>query len=200
MGADDRQSLDETPDASTESAAEKTDSQVNAIPAETTETDQTSAGSDQGGLPDWAVRQIEALQGGGEAEEATARQTDELSAQPSEDTEQQLPDWAAQRMAQMQAPEIVAEPVASAAMAAQIQRSAPNLKMMLDLPLDATVELGRAELPLAQVLSLQHGSVIQLDRLPGEPLDLLVNGQLVARGEIVVLNDTFAFRITELVE
>jgi flagellar motor switch protein FliN/FliY len=71
---------------------------------------------------------------------------------------------------------------------------------MLDLPLDATVELGRAELPLAQVLSLQHGSVIQLDRLPGEPLDLLVNGQLVARGEIVVLNDTFAFRITELVE
>jgi flagellar motor switch protein FliN/FliY len=219
MGADDRQSLDETPDASTESAAEKTDSQVNAIPAETTETDQTSAGSDQGGLPDWAVRQIEALQGGGETEEATSRQTDELSAQPSEDSEQQLPDWAAQRMAQMQAPEIVAEPVASAApaataydapvvgsgaldsaMAAQIQRSAPNLKMMLDLPLDATVELGRAELPLAQVLSLQHGSVIQLDRLPGEPLDLLVNGQLVARGEIVVLNDTFAFRITELVE
>jgi|LSQX01.2.fsa_nt_gb flagellar motor switch protein FliN/FliY len=219
MSADDQQSLSETSDASAESAAEEVDNQADTISAETTEADQTSAGSDQGGLPDWAVRQIEALQGGGETEKAPSRQADELSAQPSEDTEQQLPDWAAQRMAQMQASEMVAEPVASAApaataydapvvgsgaldpaMAAQIQRNAPNLEMMLDLPLDATVELGRAELPLAQVLSLQPGSVIQLDRLPGEPLDLLVNGQLVARGEIVVLNDTFAFRITELVE
>jgi len=93
-------------------------------------------------------------------------------------------------------PEVASEP----RIAEQLHQSAPNLDLMLDLPLDVTVELGRAEVPLANVLGLRAGSVIQLDRLPGEPLDLLVNGQLVARGEIVVLNDTFAFRITDLIE
>jgi flagellar motor switch protein FliN/FliY len=85
-------------------------------------------------------------------------------------------------------------------MPAQFAQYAPNLELMLDLPLDVSVELGHAELPLAHVLGLKAGSVVQLDRLPGEPLDLLVNGQLVARGEIVVLNDTFAFRVTDLIE
>lgn len=73
-----------------------------------------------------------------------------------------------------------------------------SLAAMLDVPLKITVELGRAELPLAEVLALKPGSVVELDRLPGEPLDLYANGRLVARGEIIVLNDIFGFRITDI--
>lgn len=73
-----------------------------------------------------------------------------------------------------------------------------NLAAMLDVPLHITVELGRAELPLAEVLALKPGSVVELDRFPGEPLDLYANGRLVARGEIIVLNDIFGFRITDI--
>jgi flagellar motor switch protein FliN/FliY len=69
---------------------------------------------------------------------------------------------------------------------------------MLDVPLRLTVELGRAELPLAQVLALKPGSVVELDRFPGEPLDLYANGRLVAHGEIIVLNDIFGFRVTDV--
>ncbi len=74
-----------------------------------------------------------------------------------------------------------------------------NLHRMMDVPLSLTVELGSTELPLAEVLRLDSGSVVSLDRLPGEPIDLLINGQLFARGEVVVINDTFGYRITELV-
>lgn len=74
----------------------------------------------------------------------------------------------------------------------------PGLAALLDIPLKLTVELGQTELPLAEVLALRPGSVVELDRFPGEPLDLYANGRLVARGEILVLNDIFGFRLTEL--
>ena len=70
---------------------------------------------------------------------------------------------------------------------------------MLDIPLEITVELGRATLSLAEVLALGPGSVIELERLPGEPLELLANGRLIARGEVVVLNESFGLRVTEIV-
>ena len=73
-----------------------------------------------------------------------------------------------------------------------------NLAAMLDVPLRLTVELGRAELPLAEVLALKPGAVVELDRFPGEPLELYANGRLVARGEIIVLNDIFGFRVTDI--
>jgi flagellar motor switch protein FliN/FliY len=73
-----------------------------------------------------------------------------------------------------------------------------NLAAMLDIPLSLTVELGRAQLALAEVLALRPGSVVELDRFPGEPLDLYANGRLIARGEIIVINDIFGFRITEV--
>jgi flagellar motor switch protein FliN/FliY len=73
-----------------------------------------------------------------------------------------------------------------------------NLDLMLDVPLDVAVELGRAQMPLADLLALEPGSVVELDRLPGEPIDMYVNGRLVARGEIVVVNETLAFRITDI--
>jgi flagellar motor switch protein FliN len=73
-----------------------------------------------------------------------------------------------------------------------------NLAAILDIPLRLTVELGRAELPLGEVLALAPGAVVELDRFPGEPLDLYANGRLIARGEIIVLNDIFGFRVTEV--
>lgn len=74
-----------------------------------------------------------------------------------------------------------------------------NLDLMLDLPLDVTVELGRTIMQLGDALALQPGSIVELNRLPGEPLDLHVNERLVARGEVVVVNDALALRITEII-
>lgn len=74
-----------------------------------------------------------------------------------------------------------------------------GLELMLDLPLDVTVELGSATLQLGEALALAPGSIIELNRLPGEPLDMHVNGRLVARGEVVVVNDSLGLRITEVI-
>ncbi len=71
---------------------------------------------------------------------------------------------------------------------------------MLDVPMSLTVELGATEMPLSEILNLEDGSVITIDRAPGEPIDLLINGRLFARGEVVVINETFGCRITELVD
>ncbi len=73
-----------------------------------------------------------------------------------------------------------------------------NLDLMLDVPLEVAVELGRAQMQLSDLLALEPGSVVELDRLPGEVIDMYVNRRLVARGEIVVVNDSLAFRITEI--
>ena len=75
-----------------------------------------------------------------------------------------------------------------------------NLQRMLDVPLTLTVELGSTEMPLAEVLRLDAGAVVTIDRLPGEPIDLLINGRHFARGEVVVINEAFGYRITELVD
>ena len=67
------------------------------------------------------------------------------------------------------------------------------------MPLDASVELGRARMSIQDLLGLSPGSVIELDKVAGEPLDILVNDRLVARGEAVVVNDKFGVRITDIV-
>jgi flagellar motor switch protein FliN len=74
-----------------------------------------------------------------------------------------------------------------------------KLELLLDVPLDLSVELGRARMSIQDLLNLSPGSVIELDKIAGEPLDLLVNGRLVARGEAVVVNDKFGVRITDIV-
>lgn len=74
-----------------------------------------------------------------------------------------------------------------------------GLELMLDLPLDVTVELGAATLQLGEALALVPGSIIELNRLPGEPLDMHINGRLVARGEVVVVNDSLGLRVTEII-
>jgi len=74
-----------------------------------------------------------------------------------------------------------------------------NLELILDVPLAVTVELGRVRMPVRQLLSLSAGSVVELSKLAGEPLDVLINGQQVARGEAVMVNDKFGVRLTEIV-
>src|SRR3954454_9204688 len=76
---------------------------------------------------------------------------------------------------------------------------ARRLDLLLDVPLDVSVELGRTRLSVQDLLGLGPGSVIELDKIAGEPLDILVNDRLVARGEAVVVNDKFGVRITDIV-
>lgn len=70
----------------------------------------------------------------------------------------------------------------------------------MDVPLKITVELGRTRMSLRQTLELVQGSVIELDRLAGDPVDVFVNERLLAKGEVVVVDDKFAVRITELID
>lgn len=73
-----------------------------------------------------------------------------------------------------------------------------NLDMILDIPVTLSMELGRTRLSVRELLQLTQGSVVRLDRPAGEPLDILVNGCLIARGEVVVVNERFGVRITEI--
>lgn len=82
---------------------------------------------------------------------------------------------------------------------AEAAASPASIDMLMDVPLKVSVELGRTRLAVKEVLALQHGSVVELDRLAGEPVDVLVNDRLVARGEVVVIEDRFGIRITETV-
>ena len=74
-----------------------------------------------------------------------------------------------------------------------------DINMVLDIPVQVTVELGRKRMPIKQVLQLAQGSVVELDARAGEPMDVLVNGYLIARGEVVVVNDKFGVRLTDII-
>jgi len=74
-----------------------------------------------------------------------------------------------------------------------------DLNMILDIPVQLTVELGRTRIPIKHILQLAQGSVVELDALAGEPMDVLVNGFLIAQGEVVVVNDKFGIRLTDIV-
>lgn len=74
-----------------------------------------------------------------------------------------------------------------------------NLDALLDIPVTLSVEIGRSKVPIKQLVSLSQGSVIELDREVNEPLDLLVNGKLMARGEVVVVDGQFGLRLIDIV-
>jgi len=79
------------------------------------------------------------------------------------------------------------------------QDARQDIDMILDIPVQLTVELGRTRIPIKHILQLAQGSVIELDALAGEPMDVLVNGCLIAQGEVVVVNDKFGIRLTDIV-
>lgn len=74
-----------------------------------------------------------------------------------------------------------------------------DINMVLDIPVQLSVELGRTRVPIKYILQLGQGSVVELDALAGEPMDVLVNGYLIAQGEVVVVNDKFGIRLTDVV-
>ncbi len=76
---------------------------------------------------------------------------------------------------------------------------ASDINMVLDIPVQLSVELGRTKVPIKHILQLGQGSVVELDAMAGEPMDVLVNGYLIAQGEVVVVNDKFGIRLTDVV-
>ena len=74
-----------------------------------------------------------------------------------------------------------------------------DINRVLDIPVLLSVELGRTKVPIKYILQLAQGSVVELDALAGEPMDVLVNGYLIAQGEVVVVNDKFGIRLTDIV-
>jgi flagellar motor switch protein FliN/FliY len=74
-----------------------------------------------------------------------------------------------------------------------------DLEMILDIPVTISMEIGRTSISIRNLLKLNQGSVVELDRLAGEPLDVLVNGTLIAHGEVVVVNEKFGIRLTDVI-
>ncbi len=75
----------------------------------------------------------------------------------------------------------------------------PKLDVILDIPVTIAMEIGRTDISIRNLLKLNQGSVVELDRLAGEPMDVLVNGTLVAHGEVVVVNEKFGIRLTDVI-
>lgn len=80
----------------------------------------------------------------------------------------------------------------------QAAANAGDISLILDVPVQITVELGRTRIPIKHILRLAQGSVVELENLAGEPMDVLVNGYLIAQGEVVVVNDKFGIRLTDI--
>jgi len=111
-------------------------------------------------------------------------------------------DWAA-AMAEQSSSPAVAQP-APEIFPELSGKAAPNgvasdIDMILDIPVLLTVELGRTKIAIKNLLQLAQGSVVELDGLAGEPMDVLVNGTLIAQGEVVVVNDKFGVRLTDII-
>jgi flagellar motor switch protein FliN/FliY len=112
-------------------------------------------------------------------------------------------DWSAAMAEQAVAPadaSASAVPVFAELAAQKPVREAPHdIDMILDIPVQLTVELGRTKIAIRNLLQLAQGSVVELDGLAGEPMDVLVNGCLIAQGEVVVVNEKFGIRLTDII-
>ena len=75
-----------------------------------------------------------------------------------------------------------------------------NIGLIKDVPLEVTVELGRTTKSISEILDFSPGTIIELDRIAGEPIDVLVNGKFVAKGEVVVIEESFGIRVTEIIK
>lgn len=107
-------------------------------------------------------------------------------------------DWGA-ALAEQASAQPAQMPVFDAAGDAPIQPAANNLDMILDIPVNLTVELGRTKIAIRSLLQLAQGSIVELEGLAGEPMSVLVNGTLVAQGEVVVVNEKFGIRLTDII-
>jgi flagellar motor switch protein FliN/FliY len=121
-------------------------------------------------------------------------------------------DWAAAMAEQTSATPAAATPAAAPAAAAQpaakavfkplsgsSEKSNADIDLIMDVPVQLTVELGRTRLTIKNLLQLGQGSVVELDGLAGEPMDIFVNGYLIAQGEVVVVDDKYGIRLTDII-
>lgn len=108
---------------------------------------------------------------------------------------------AAQEQPKPQAPRAPMEEFGSAPPTSNlpVNLEGPNLDVILDIPVSISMEVGNTDITIRNLLQLNQGSVIELDRLAGEPLDVLVNGTLIAHGEVVVVNEKFGIRLTDVI-
>ncbi|HEU4458606.1 MAG TPA: flagellar motor switch protein FliN [Methylibium sp.] len=124
---------------------------------------------------------------------------------PNDEQDAMAAEWAAalEQQSSSSASEVMApaeQPAAFANFTPTPGTGAGNdINMILDIPVQLTVELGRTRIPIKHILQLAQGSVVELDALAGEPMDVLVNGYLIAQGEVVVVNDKFGIRLTDIV-
>ncbi|MXN74350.1 flagellar motor switch protein FliN [Burkholderia sp. 4701] len=136
------------------------------------------------------------------ADAALAETAPAAAAAADADGEQGLDDWAAALAEQNEQP--VQAGATGASVFQPLSKAASNathndIDMILDIPVKMTVELGRTKIAIRNLLQLAQGSVVELDGMAGEPMDVLVNGCLIAQGEVVVVNDKFGIRLTDII-
>ena len=108
-------------------------------------------------------------------------------------------DWAAALSKQQNMADGMADGFGGAQRGVALPQGDVNLDVILDVPVTIAMEIGRTRISIRNLLQLSQGSVVELDRLAGEPLDVYVNGTLVAHGEVVVVNDKFGIRLTDVI-
>lgn len=123
---------------------------------------------------------------------------------PDENTPISADDWGAamaEQSASTPPPQAPAQPHAFQQLSTGAgQSAAPNdLDMIMDIPVQLSVELGRTKIPIKELLQLAQGSVVELSALAGEPLDILINGLLIAQGEVVLVNEKLGIRVTDII-
>lgn len=108
-------------------------------------------------------------------------------------------EWAAALAEQVDEPTAQKAPLESFDGIAGQGGEGPNIDVILDIPVSLSMEVGSTQISIRNLLQLNQGSVVELDRLAGEPLDVLVNGTLIAHGEVVVVNEKFGIRLTDII-
>ncbi len=141
------------------------------------------------------------------ADNAAPADATPTAATPNAEEDKMAAEWAAALAeakpgpaGEVAAPSDSVAPAAFASFGASAAPAAPSdINMILDIPVQLTVELGRTKIPIKHILQLAQGSVVELEAMAGEPMDVLVNGYLIAQGEVVVVNDKFGIRLTDIV-
>ncbi len=150
-----------------------------------------STESAQAETDDWAAAM---------AEQAIASQTDARS-----DNKEATDDWAAAMADKEQNTSVLGSQNASTSVFQEFSKDGEShgtrhdIDLILDIPVQMTVELGRTKIAIKNLLQLAQGSVVELDGMAGEPMDVLVNGCLIAQGEVVVVNEKFGIRLTDII-
>src|SRR5579864_2317972 len=133
--------------------------------------------------------------------EAVLPEAEQLAATASADDDAAMADWASALAEQNDNTEVSATTAGVFQPLSKVEATSTrnDIDMILDIPVQMTVELGRTKIAIRNLLQLAQGSVVELDGMAGEPMDVLVNGCLIAQGEVVVVNDKFGIRLTDII-